>query len=100
MLSIHSLISRIFHAVLWKGRRLVDLGTLPGGDTSLGISVNNARQVVGFSNNGVPDPFAMLPNAKHKYEHFSGKVVSWRTLAPSVVLMLLQELAVTTSARE
>jgi probable HAF family extracellular repeat protein len=45
-------------AVLWRGKEVLDLGTLPGGSVSLGISVNNAGQVVGFSDNGVPDPFA------------------------------------------
>jgi probable HAF family extracellular repeat protein len=46
------------HAVLWRGRNILDLGTLPGGNSSIGISVNNAGQVVGFANNGIPDPFA------------------------------------------
>jgi probable HAF family extracellular repeat protein len=46
------------HAVLWKGRRMLDLGTLPGGSESLGISINDVGQVVGFANNGIPDPFA------------------------------------------
>jgi probable HAF family extracellular repeat protein len=46
------------HAVLWKGRRILDLGTLPGGSESLGISINDVGQVVGFANNGIPDPFA------------------------------------------
>ncbi len=46
------------HAVLWKGRHILDLDTLPGGNSSIGISVNNAGQVVGFANNGIPDPFA------------------------------------------
>jgi probable HAF family extracellular repeat protein len=50
-----------FHAVFWRGRRIFDLGTLPGGNTSLGFSINNVGQVVGISNNGVPDPFAMFP---------------------------------------
>jgi probable HAF family extracellular repeat protein len=36
----------------------VDIGTLPGGTTSIGISINNAGQVVGFGNNDIPDPFA------------------------------------------
>jgi probable HAF family extracellular repeat protein len=49
------------HAVLWKDRKAFDLGTLPDGSVSLGISVNNAGQVVGFSDNGIPDPFAMFP---------------------------------------
>jgi probable HAF family extracellular repeat protein len=47
------------HAVLWRGRSILDLDTLPGGSESLGVSVNNAGQVVGFSDNGIPDPFAM-----------------------------------------
>lgn len=48
------------HAVLWRGRHIEDLGTLPGGNSSIGISVNNAGQVVGFGNNGIPDPFAQF----------------------------------------
>jgi probable HAF family extracellular repeat protein len=53
----------LFHAVLWKGTKMVDIGTLPGGNTSIGISVNNAGQVVGFGNNDVPDPYALFPTA-------------------------------------
>ena len=47
-----------FHAVLWRGRHILDLDTLPGGSFSLGTIVNDGGQVVGFSDNGVPDPFA------------------------------------------
>ena len=47
-------------AVLWIGRRMVNLGTIPGGSESIGISVNNAGQAVGISDNGVPDPFSMF----------------------------------------
>jgi len=47
-------------AVLWTGRQMVDLGTVPGGSNSIGISVNNAGQAVGISDNGVPDPFSMF----------------------------------------
>jgi probable HAF family extracellular repeat protein len=53
----------LFHTVLWKGRTMVDIGTLPGGTTSIGISVNNAGQVVAFGNNDIPDPFAIFPSA-------------------------------------
>jgi probable HAF family extracellular repeat protein len=53
----------LFHAVLWKGRTKLDIGTLPGGNTSIGISVNNAGQVVAFGNNDIPDPFAFFPTA-------------------------------------
>lgn len=48
------------HAVLWRDRSILDLGTLPGGNSSIGISVNNAGQIVGFANNGIPDPFAQF----------------------------------------
>jgi hypothetical protein len=56
----------LFHTVLWRGRSLVDIGTIPGGTTSIGISINNAGQVVGFGNNSVPDPFAgsFFPSTK------------------------------------
>ncbi len=48
-----------FHAVLWKqDHQITDLGTLPGGTESLGIYVNDSGQVIGFSDNGVPDPFS------------------------------------------
>lgn len=50
-----------FHTVLWKGTKEVDIGTLPGGNTSIGISVNDAGQVVAFGNNDTPDPFALFP---------------------------------------
>jgi probable HAF family extracellular repeat protein len=55
-----------FHAVLWKGEQIIDLGTLPGGFESLGFYVNNAGQVIGASTiapGAAPDPigFAGLP---------------------------------------
>ena len=42
-------------AVLWKNDGIVDLGDLPGGTESLSVYVNDSGQVVGFSDNGVPD---------------------------------------------
>src|SRR5215469_16891582 len=47
-------------ATLWIGRRIIDLGVVPGGSDSLGVTVNNAGQAVGISSNGVPDPFSII----------------------------------------
>ena len=42
-------------ALLWTNRRLIDLGDLPGGHQSLSVYVDDNGEVVGFSDNGVPD---------------------------------------------
>jgi len=47
-----------FRAALWRQHDVIDLGVLPGGTESLGIHVNDSGQVIGFSDNGVPDPFS------------------------------------------
>jgi probable HAF family extracellular repeat protein len=46
-------------AVLWKNGRIMDLGTL-GGNQALGIYVNDSGQVIGISDNAVPDPFSLF----------------------------------------
>jgi probable HAF family extracellular repeat protein len=60
-------------AVLWKDHKMLSLGTLPGGSESLGISINNAGQAIGISNNGIPDPYAPIPlgsqNRTFLWEH-------------------------------
>jgi probable HAF family extracellular repeat protein len=52
----------LFHTALWKGTTMVDIGTLPGGNTSIPFSINNAGQVVAIGNNDIPDPFALFPS--------------------------------------
>jgi probable HAF family extracellular repeat protein len=47
-----------YRAVVWKQDGILNLGTLPGGTESLGIYINDSGQVIGFSDNGVPDPFS------------------------------------------
>jgi probable HAF family extracellular repeat protein len=42
-------------AVLWEGRKAINLGTVPGGTESIASAVNSRGQVVGVSNNDVPD---------------------------------------------
>jgi probable HAF family extracellular repeat protein len=37
------------HAVLWQDGQMTDLGTLPGGDASLALAINDAGQIVGYS---------------------------------------------------
>jgi probable HAF family extracellular repeat protein len=37
-------------AVLYGGGTVTNLGTLPGGTTSVGLGINNAGQVIGYSN--------------------------------------------------
>ena len=55
------------HAVLWKNRKPIDLGTL-GGYVSNGVYVNDGGQVVGFSTlNTDPDPFSLFGASVHAF---------------------------------
>jgi probable HAF family extracellular repeat protein len=44
-------------AVLWKGGKIQDLGTL-GGSSSFSQAINNRGQITGLALNGIPDPFS------------------------------------------
>ncbi len=46
------------HAVLWHETEITDLGTLPGGEESFAYAVNNRGRVIGFSTNGIADPYS------------------------------------------
>src|SRR6202043_1398909 len=46
-------------AVLWEGGKAINVGTVLGGTESLASAVNNRGQVVGFSNNDIPDAFSL-----------------------------------------
>jgi probable HAF family extracellular repeat protein len=50
----------VSHAVLWKQRQTIDLGTTDGGYESAALAVNSRGQVVGAAANEVPDPDAMF----------------------------------------
>jgi len=42
----------ISHAFLWQNGKMIDLGTLPGGQNSDAMGINNNGQIVGGSNLG------------------------------------------------
>jgi probable HAF family extracellular repeat protein len=57
-----------FRAVLWKHGQIIDLGTLDSGTESLGIFVNDAGQVIGFSTiNTEPDPIGFIGFPTHTF---------------------------------
>src|SRR5205085_2143654 len=51
------------HAIQWRQGVVTDLGTLPGGVSSLPIAVNPRGQVTGQAQNGLIDPLTGYPAA-------------------------------------
>jgi probable HAF family extracellular repeat protein len=48
------------HAVMFKGGKVIDLGTLPGGYESQANDINNRGQVSGFASNGIRDKYSFF----------------------------------------
>jgi len=58
------------HAVVWNDGQIIDLGTLEGGYESLASDINDRGEVVGNSQNAIPDPFG--------YGGVQTRAVLWR----------------------
>jgi probable HAF family extracellular repeat protein len=70
-----------FRGVLWKDGQVIDLGTLESGTESLGIYVNDAGQVVGFSTvNTESDPVGFLGFPTHTFIWENGSKLDIGTL--------------------
>lgn len=70
-----------FRGVLWKNGQIIDLGTLGFGTESLGIFVNDAGQVIGFSTiNTEPDPVGFLGFPTHTFIWQAGQKLDIGTL--------------------
>jgi probable HAF family extracellular repeat protein len=48
------------NAVLFRNGAVTNLGTLPGGQESFALAINDRGQVAGFANNGVRDPVSFF----------------------------------------
>jgi probable HAF family extracellular repeat protein len=61
-------------AVLWRGGRIINLGTLGRGTESLGVYINDAGQVIGFSTISLDsDPFGFIGFPTHTFIWEDGK---------------------------
>lgn len=70
-----------FRAVLWKHGQIIDLGTLDSGTESLGVFVNDAGQVIGFSTvNTEPDPVGFIGFPTHSFIWQNGQKLDIGTL--------------------
>jgi len=48
------------HAIMFKGGKVTDLGTLPGGYESQANAINDRGQVSGFASNGIRDKYSFF----------------------------------------
>ena len=71
-----------YRGVLWKEGQIIDLGTLESGTESLGIWVNDAGQVIGFSTTSTTntDPIGFLNFPTHVFVWESGSKQDLGTL--------------------
>ena len=70
-----------YRGVLWKNGQMIDLGTLDSGTESLGIFVNDAGQVIGFSTiNTEPDPIGFVGFPTHTFIWQNGRKLDIGTL--------------------
>jgi probable HAF family extracellular repeat protein len=80
--------------VLWESKtnKMIELPPLPGGNNSIGESVNNQRQMVGAAENGVMDTACVEgpPELSHQVSRYEGVVWS---LGPDGTPFVSQRLA-------
>jgi probable HAF family extracellular repeat protein len=70
-----------FRGVLWKQGQMINLGTLGTGTESLGLYVNDAGEVVGFSTTSTaPDPLGFFGFPTHAFIWRNGQAVDVGTL--------------------
>jgi len=70
-----------YRAVLWKDDQIVDLGTLDAGTESLGIYINDAGQVIGFSTTDTTsDPIGFFGFPTHTFIWQNGQKLDIGTL--------------------
>jgi probable HAF family extracellular repeat protein len=67
-------------AVLWEGGKIIDLGTLDGGNQSWAFGINNRGQVAGISTTAVPDPYCFFGPTMHAFMWQHGQMQDLGTL--------------------
>jgi probable HAF family extracellular repeat protein len=65
-----------YHAALWRQGQVIDLGMLADGTESLGIYINNAGQVIGFSTvSTAADPIGFIGFPTHTFIWHNGTML-------------------------